>query len=626
MPYGYTGKILHVDLTSSRIEVEEPTEQWYRTYMGGSAIASYYLLKMLNQDVDPLGPDNVLVLATSVVCGAPISGYNRFTAASKSPLTDCFGESEAGGYFGPELKFAGFDAVVIRGRAEKPVYLSIIDGTVEIRDASRIWGLDNYETLKAIEEDTGERRIRVASIGPAGEKLVRFANICNDMEHFNGRTGMGCVMGSKNLKAVAARGTQKPEWADPEKLREIGKWHRQRIKSHPPNVGLTTAGTPILVKGINASGILPTRNFSQGVFDQHEKLEWETYEKEIFHKGSTCYMCSVACKRQVKSDDPDFPLDERFGGPEYETIGSMGSNLMNANIKSVARANQICNLMGIDTISAGNMVAFTMECHEHGILSAEEIGREMPWGDAKGICWLVEQIANREGFGDILAEGMARAADTIGKGSEKYAFHIKGNDLPLHDGRGKTGMAMGYALSSTGADHVECPHDVAFQGEGYKALSALGITEPVRPLDTDADKVRFFHLGQLAWGINNLLSICNFCSVPIHAMTFHNLVESVRAITGWDTSLYEILRASERSMVMSRMFNVREGLGPKDDRVISRWHEPLPEGPLAGTKIDEHEFREAVDLYYEVSGWDPQGRPEHAKLVDLDLTWVEARM
>ena len=626
MPFGYNGKILHVNLTTSETRVEEPNDQWYRTYMGGSAFASYYLLKMVKPGIDPLSPDNVLVLSTSVICGAPISGYNRFTAAAKSPLTHCFGESEAGGYFGPELKFAGYDAIVIRGKAEKPVYLSIMYGQVSLQDASSLWGLDNFQTLEKIREETGERKVRVASIGQAGEKLIRFANISNDMEHFNGRTGMGCVMGSKNLKAVAVRGTEKSEFADPDTVKSINKWHRERIKNHPPNQGLSTAGTPVLVKGLNASGILPTRNFKYGTFDGHENLEWENYKQEIFYKPSTCYMCTVACKRTVKSDDPQFPLDPRFGGPEYETIGSMGSNLCNSNIKAVGRANQICNLLGMDTISAGNMVAYVMECYETGLLTSDDIGRDMPWGDAEGICWLVEAIGNRQGIGDVLAEGMARAAQTIGKGSEKFAFHIKGNDLPLHDGRGKTGMAMGYALSSTGADHVECPHDVAFQGEGFQALSALGITESIRPLDTDEDKVRFFHLGQLAWGINNLLSICNFCSVPIHAMTFHNLVESVRAITGWDTSLFDIVRATERSLVMSRLFNVREGLGPEEDRVISRWHEPLPDGPLAGQKIDEQEFRKALELYYEVCGWDQKGRPGHAKLVDLDIDWVQEVM
>jgi aldehyde:ferredoxin oxidoreductase len=624
MPYGYNGKVLHVDLSKNTWDVETPSDQWYRTYMGGSAFASYYLLKMVKPGIDALSADNVLVFATSVVCGAPISGYNRYTVAAKSPLTGCFGESEAGGYFGPELKFAGFDAVVITGKAPQPVYLFIHNGEVEIRDAADIWGLDNHKTLEKLEDELADKKIRAATIGPAGERLVRFANVSNDMEHFNGRTGMGCVMGSKNLKAVVARGRSKPPLAEAKKVAEIARWHNQRIKSHPPNVGLSTMGTPGLVKGLNAGGILPTRNFKYGTFDQWENISWDAIEKNIFHSAGTCYMCSVKCKRRVKNNDDAYPLDERFGGPEYESIAALGSNLMIDNIKAIARATQLCNLYGMDTISAGNMAAFVMECYEAGIIDSEDLdGRTAQWGDDQLICWLVEQMGERRGIGDILAEGSVRAAQKIGKGAEQYVLTIKGNDLPLHDGRGKTGMAMGFALSSTGADHVETPHDVAFQGEGYNAMSAVGITEPVRPLDTDADKVRFFKVGQLSWGINNLLSICNFCSLPIHAMTYHNLVESVRGITGWDTSLFEILQASERSMVMSRQFNAREGMGAKDDRVIERWYEPMPEGPLAGKKIDRDEFEQAIKLYYQMMGWDHEGRPTPAKLVELSLGWAE---
>ena len=623
MPYGYNGKILHVDLTNGTWEVEEPEEKWYRTYMGGSAFASYYLLKMVQPGIDPLSANNVLVFATSVICGAPISGYNRFTVAAKSPLTGCFGESEAGGYFGPELKFAGFDAIVIKGKASKPVYLFVRNGNIEIRDATDIWGLDNHKTLEKLKAALADKKIRAATIGPAGERLVRFANVSNDLEHFNGRTGMGCVMGSKNLKAVVARGRNKPQLSDAKRVGEIARWHNQRIKSHPPNVGLANMGTPGLVKGLNASGILPTRNFKFGTFDQWEKISWDSLKKEIYHSAGTCYMCSVKCKRRVQSDDEVYPLDKRFGGPEYESIGALGSNVKNGNLKAIAYATQLCNLYGMDTVSAGNMAAFVMECYEAGIIKSSDLnGRTAEWGDEDLICWLVKQVGERQGIGDILAEGSVRAAQKIGKGAEKYALHIKGSDLPLHDGRGKSGMAMGFALSSTGADHVETPHDVAFQGEGYNALSAVGITEAIRPLDTDEDKVRFFKVGQLSWGINNLLSICNFCSVPIHAMTFHNLVESVRAITGWDTSLFELLRASERSMVMSRLFNVREGFGAKDDRVIDQWHEPMPDGPLAGKKIDRSEFKQAINLYYQMMGWDDEGRPTPAKLAELSLSWA----
>jgi len=277
MPFGYNGKILHVNLTESTWEIEEPSERWYRTYMGGSSLASYYLLKYLKPGTDPLSEDNILVFACSVVCGTPISGFNRYTVAAKSPHTGGFGESEAGGYWAPELKFAGFDAVVIRGRAKNPSYLWIHNNEVEIRDAAGIWGKNNFDTLEILRKELGEKRVRVATIGPAGEKMVPFACVQNDMEHFNGRTGMGAVMGSKNLKAVAVRGKQKMEMSDPEKIKEINTWHIKRIKTHPPNVGLTKFGTSGLVKGLNDSGMLPTRNFAEGIFKDAQKLEAKAY-------------------------------------------------------------------------------------------------------------------------------------------------------------------------------------------------------------------------------------------------------------------------------------------------------------------------------------------------------------
>jgi len=623
MPFGCLGKILHVNLTDATWHLEEPSPEWYRTYMGGSAVGSYYLLKYIKPGVDPLSPENVLVFATSVVTGAPFSGFNRFTVAAKSPLTHCFGGAEGGGYFGPELKFAGFDVIVVFGKAEKPTYLYINDGQIELKDATKLWGRDNSETLRLIAEEVGEKRVRVASIGPAGERLVRIANICNDMEHFNGRTGMGAVMGSKNLKAVAVRGTKPLEMAEPEKVKEIVQWHRTYLRGHPPAVFTSTAGTPGVLGNLQASGILPTRNFSDGVFEGAGKINWAAYKEEIFKSKGTCWMCLVACKRRVISNDEKYPLNLKWGGPEYEALGGLGSQIGNDNVKAIARGNQLCNLLGVDVISVGNLTAFVMECFEHGILTtADTGGREVRWGDEDAMLWLIEQIAARNGIGDVLADGVKVAAERIGKGAEAYAFHIKGNDLPMHDGRGKTGTALGFALSATGADHVETPHDPMFQGEGYKFLAPLGLLEPVKPLEIDAAKVRFFFLGQKAWATNNLLGLCNFASVPIHGLTFEKLIEIVKAVTGWNTSLHEVLTAAERSLVMARMFNIREGVGPEEDRVIRRWHEPLASGPLKGQKIDEKKFKEAIQLYYEMSGWDEQGKPRRGKLVELNLEYL----
>jgi aldehyde:ferredoxin oxidoreductase len=623
MPFGYNGKILHINLSKNSWEIEEPDEVWYRTYVGGSSLAAYYLLKHIKPGTDALSEENVLVFACSVVTGVPLSGYSRYTVAAKSPLTGAIGRTEAGGYFGPELKFSGFDAVVVHGKAPKPVYIYINDGQVEIRDASAVWGQDNWETLETIREETGEKRVRVASIGPAGERMIPYACVQNDLEHFNGRTGMGAVMGSKNLKAIAARGTKKPEVADPEGFKALRQWHNDRIKVHPPNVGLSKVGTSVLVKALNDTGILTTHNFRDGVFEGAENIGHEVLHDTIFDSPGTCYSCHVHCKRRVKSIDEKYPLDKRFGGPEYETIAGFGSLCDIDNLPAVARANQVCNLAGLDTISAGAVVAFAFECFEHGIITEKDTdGHALNWGDADAMLWLLEEIINRRGIGDILSNGVKKAAEIIGGGAEEYAFHIKGQELPLHDGRGKTGVGMGFALSPTGAEHVETPHDVAFQGDGVSKLHALGIFEPVKPLETNAEKVRFFVQGQKAWQINNCYGICNFCSVPIHTMTFDKLVESIRVITGWDTSLYDVLRVSERGTVMARVFNNREGFKPEDDRVIRRWHEPMPDGPLKGVAIDREEFRAAIDLYYEMSGWDKNGKPTRGKLVDMNLEWL----
>jgi aldehyde:ferredoxin oxidoreductase len=378
-----------------------------------------------------------------------------------------------------------------------------------------------------------------------------------------------------------------------------------------------------LVQGVNASGFFPTRNFKEGQFEGADKLAAEAYHNTIFHSRGTCAQCSVACKRRVQSDDETYPLDKRFGGPEYESIAAFGSMLAIDNLPAVAYANQLCNLLGLDTISTGCVIAFAMECFEKGIITEEDTGgKAIGFGDAEAMIWLVRQIAAKEGIGEILALGVKKAAEKIGRGSERYAFHIKGQELGLHDGRGKTGMGLGFALGATGGDHIETPHDVAFMGEGISKLHPMGLLDPVDPLKMDAAKVKFFFIGQKAWGINNLLGLCNFCSVPIHALTFTKLVEVVQAITGWETSLYEIVNGVDRANVMARVFNNRCGFTPDDDTLIRRWFEKMPDGPLKGLRFDPDEFKDWVQLYYEMSGWDPEGRPTRGKLVELGLDWL----
>ena len=628
MPNGYNGKILHIDLSSMKMRVEEPDELFYRTYLGGGGIASYYLLKNLKPGVDPLSPDNVLVFASNVISGVPIAGMARYTVAAKSPLTGAFGEAEAGGYWGPELKSAGYDAVVIGGRAAKPSYLWIHDGKVELRSADKLWGLETGPAQEKIREEVKEKRARVAIIGPAGENLVRFACVVNELKHANGRTGMGAVMGSKNLKAIAVRGNSKPEVKDVEKFLELAKSLTDQINTHGPNKVLRKMGTPNLVMPLNTQGILPTRNFHTGVFEGAEKISGEKMTETILRTEEGCYACAVRCKRAVEVADGPYATSPLYGGPEYETLGSLGSLLCIDDLAAIAKGNELCNRYTLDTISAGVAIGFAMECYENGILTQEDTeGIEFRFGNADAMIKGLEWIAFRKNrLGDLLAEGVKIAAEKIGKGSEKYALHVKGQELPMHDPRGKTGQGLSFAVSPTGADHVEAPHDTPFAAPGpmLSRIAPLGLLEAVPTRDFGPKKVRNYTYLQFVWSLYNSLGVCNFVAGPVWALPLNKLVEVVSAVTGWETSLWELLKAGERTVTMARVFNLREGFGRKDDTLPDRLFEPLEGGPLQGKGIDRKEFQEALTQFYEAMGWDPkEGVPTRGKLAELNLYWLD---
>jgi aldehyde:ferredoxin oxidoreductase len=628
MPNGYNGKILHIDLSSMKMRVEEPDELFYRTYLGGGGIASSYLLKNLKPGIDPLSPENVLVFASNVISGVPIAGMTRYTVAAKSPLTGGFGETEAGGYWGPELKSAGYDAVVIGGRAAKPSYLWIHDGKVELRSADKLWGLETGPAQEKIREEVKEKRARVAIIGPAGENLVRFACVVNELKHANGRTGMGAVMGSKNLKAIAVRGNSKPEVKDVEKFLELAKFLTDQINTHGPNKVLRKMGTPNLVMALNTQGILPTRNFHAGVFEGAEKISGEKMTETILRTEEGCYACAVRCKRAVEVADGPYATSPLYGGPEYETLGSLGSLLCIDDLAAIAKGNELCNRYTLDTISAGVAIGFAMECYENGILTQEDTeGIEFRFGNADAMIKGLEWIAFRKNrLGDLLAEGVKIAAEKIGKGSEKYALHVKGQELPMHDPRGKTGQGLSFAVSPTGADHVEAPHDTPFAAPGpmLNRIAPLGLLEAVPTLDFGPKKVRNYTYLQFVWSLYNSLGVCNFVAGPVWALPLNKLVEVVSAVTGWETSLWELLKAGERTVTMARVFNLREGFGRKDDTLPDRLFEGLESGPLQGKGIDRKEFQDALTMYYEAMGWDPkEGVPTRGKLAELNLDWLD---
>ena len=618
MSKAYNGKVLHVDLTEGRWWAEELDDLIYRKYLGGSALCSYFLLRDLNPGVDPLGPDNLLILMTSVINGLPLSGANRYSAASKSPLTGGFGESEAGGYWGPELKRTGFDGIIVHGRAARPVYLFLHHGECEIRDAGRYWGQLAGEVQEGLEDELGDKGIRVLQTGVAGENHVRFAAITNQLRHFHGRAGLGAVMASKNLKAVVVRGKERLTPDDKVGTQAVFKQFKATYDRESDRLHLHGSSGGLM--GLDADGILPTHNFRDGSFEHAKAISGETMSNTILVNRGTCYACAVACKREVEV--PERGVSAKYGGMEYEIIGALGSLCGVGDLEAIAEASQWVNRYVMDGISTGVAIAFAMECYEHGILTHEDTdGIELVWGNGDAVIQMVHKIARREGLGDLLADGVKRAAARLGRGSERFALHVKGQELPMHEPRGKVSVGLGYAVSPTGADHMEAPHDPDFEGIGsfHNYFGPLGLVEPVDRMDFGPQKVRAFLYTQSAWSLYNSVGLCDFVGIPIGDLKLEGLRDFVNAATGWNMSLFEMVKVGERANTMARLFNVREGFTAADDTLPSRLFEPLQNGALAGVALDRDAFDRALQFYYQMAGWDEHGVPTPAKLAELGL-------
>ncbi len=455
----FTGRILHVNLTTGTVEVESPPESFYRTYLGGSAMGLYYILKEMQPGTDGLDPANVMTWMDSLLTGTPIAGQSRITINARSPLTDGVGDSQGGGFLPAELRFAGFTGIVIRGRATEPVYLWIHDGEAELRPAGHLWGRTTTETVDTIRAELGDPRIEVAAIGPSGERLVRLAAIINMGNRANGRTGMGAVMGSKLLKAVAVRGTnRKAPLADPAVLGRLARWGSREIPNNDDVIGLRNHGTESVLEGQHAAGGLPTFNYNAGQFDGYEAISGETMTATILTGADTCYSCAVKCKRVVTTEFDGRPVEPRHGGPEYETAATFGSYCGVDDLPAISLANKICNEHGLDTIGTGATIAWTMECFEHGLVTEADLGFRAPFGDATAMIRLTEMIATRDGIGDVLANGSRKAADLLGKGHE-FLITVKGAEAPAHMPQAKRSLGVIYAVNPFGADHQSSEHD-----------------------------------------------------------------------------------------------------------------------------------------------------------------------
>jgi aldehyde:ferredoxin oxidoreductase len=627
---GYAGKILHVNLTTGEITVERPDEAFYRTYVGGSAMGAYYLLKNTPPGADSLGPANTLCLMLSATTGVPVSGGSRCTATAKSPLTGMVGDSQAGGFWPAELKWAGFDGIVITGRSPRPVYLWVHDGEAELRDAAHLWGKITGDVERAIHEELGDDKVQVAQIGPAGERLVRFASIMNMCNRAHGRTGMGAVMGSKNLKAVAVRGHGKVRVADQAAVRAMARRGRKLLEEFPDVASMQEFGTAGSVAYMDAIGGLPTRNFSSGTFAEAELIAGERMAETINKGNDTCYGCVVRCKRRVETEYGGVKVSPLYGGPEYETLSSLGSYCGVSSLEAVALANQICAQYGIDTISCGGTIAFAMDCFERGILTLEDTGGiELRFGNADALVALTEQIGRREGLGDLLAEGSVRAAQRIGRGAEVHAIAAKGLELPAHAPHVKRSLALIYAVNPFGADHQSSEHDPGYDADAAPTslarLASLGLTDPQPSLALNREKVKLGLYTQWQYSFCDTACLCQFVYGPAWQLYGpDDMVELMRAVTGWDMTLEEVQRIGERRVNLLRAFNAREGVGREADALPGRlFDEPFQGGTSDGVALSREELEAALDAYFELAGWDVKtGIPTRAKLEELGLGWA----
>ncbi|HDN02272.1 MAG TPA: aldehyde ferredoxin oxidoreductase [Candidatus Bathyarchaeota archaeon] len=613
--YGWTGKTLFIDLSRGKLVVGESSRENLKLYLGGRGIGSRILYESTSPDVDPYSPDNSLIFSVGPLVGTRFPGSGRYSVTAKSPLTGILGDANSGGYFGPELKYAGFDAVVIRGRAEKPVYIMIVDGEAEIRDASDLWGLDTWETEDRIRESTSPG-VKVACIGPAGENLVRYAGIVNEKYRLAARTGVGAVMGSKRLKAVAVSGEGMVEAADIGRFEEVCDKASELIMEAPGYEYFSKYGTPSIVDRALLAGRISTRNRQTSIFPEGELLSAEELDSKYKVKDRACFACLIHCSNYARVMSGSKCVGGE--GPEYETLVCLGSNCWNSDLASIIEMNELCNRLGLDTISTGGTIAWAMECYEKGIITREDTGGlDILWGDSEVMIELIKMIARREGFGDILAEGCARAARKFGEEASRYAMHVKGMELPAVEVRGAKGFGLGLAVASRGADHLRAL--VNFELIGYPpelGEKLYGSPDSVDPLSIRGKAPMVKYHEDLGAVLDSAIA-CKYTFFTFYTLSAELLAEALSHLTGVDFTVEKMMRVGERIVNLERHYNNLHGITRKDDQLPRRLlEEPLPEGRLKGQTV---ELEPMLDEYYKIRGWTSEGIVPKEKLLELEI-------
>ena len=614
---GSVCRILRVDLSTGKVGTEERDEHYYRKWLGGSGLITEILLREVPAGADPLGPENKLVFALSPITGTAVYAAGRNGVGGKSPLSGGIALCQVGEYWGAELKKAGYDVLIVEGKADKPVYLSIKDAEVVISDAGKVWGLKTKETQEAIRAELGDQRARVAMIGPGGENLVPFACIMNGPFDAAGRGGLGAVMGSKNLKAIAVRGSGRPAVYDREGVKAMNSW---LVNEHWKNFWLQQVlkefgtGGPEM-EGMETVGHLPVRNWKGASFPGIKNIHAGAM-KEKLSIGSQegCFGCPLRCKKKLRSGAPYF-IDEAYGGPEYEAMCGLGSNCQVDDVEAVAKANEVCNANTLDVISAGTTIAFAMECFENGLLTLEDTGGiDLRFGNGQALVQCCELMATREGIGALLAEGSHRAAQKIGRGAEAFSVEVKGVHPGMHEPRRLPAFALGFMVNPNGADHTANVHDDLFASEqGMKDFEFLGFYDTIPMDDIGPRKVGLFKVGHFREFLNDCLLLCHLAFVGV---SFRVPMEILKRVTGWDITEAELMRTSERILTAARLFNVREGMSAADDVLPVRYFQPRTEGPyVAG--LDREKMEAAKKYYYTLMGWDQNGVPLPERVDEL---------
>jgi aldehyde:ferredoxin oxidoreductase len=618
--YGYAGKILRIDLEKRKIRKKMVEKSMIKTYIGGSGFCAVTLYQELKPGTDPLGKENILYFATGPFTGTLWPQSSRYTVAAKSPLTDGWGESHSGGFWGPELKFAGYDGIIIEGISDNPVYMIIEDNSVSIHDADDLWGLNTHETEDRLQKEFG-RDIKVVSIGPAGEKNVLISCIINDKHRAAARSGLGAVMGSKKLKAIAVRGSGGIKIPDVREYVQVMNEMHEKIRNNPFTETKRKYGTTYLVEYMNEIGRLPSYNFQTSVFKYADSIGGEEINKNYLIKPTACFGCLQACGRITSVKEGPYAY---IGvSPEYESLSALGSRCGNTDVKALLYAHYLCNLYGLDTIGTGGVISWAMECFEKGLLDKKFIGDlNLQWGDADTTIELIHMIAQREGFGDILAQGSYRAAEIVGNNTMKYVMHVKKQEIAAQDGRAHKSMGLTSAVSPRGADHLYA----------FPVLDEGGFDEEIRAIYGDeywpemGERCNPKYKGYLVYVNENFavlvdsLGTCKYGTMIPPALYYEEVQRGLEVTTGMKFTIDELKQIGERIVNLNRAFNIREGFSRADDMLPRRFlEEPSPEGPSKG-QVVELEFM--LEEYYHHRGWDADGIPRPEKLNQLGLEFV----